>query len=161
MTTYASKQNAIVEEVMSRLDNGLPLASPPLLPISGTNPAHRSANRTIDQDSLPTFVVVVVENSEDDSQPQMPPSETVYRRCCWLWVEARVLADSADPDGAPDKYLDPYVDYVSSVLLTDEQLGGLCDRIEFDRAQYQSFDGDRVYCAAGLLFRVYYLGNPI
>jgi hypothetical protein len=159
--SYVTGQEAIVLEVISRLDAGLPAASPPLLPIPGILPAHRSASLSLDDDSLPTFVVVVVENSEDDSQPQASPSEKVYRRCAWVWVEARVVAPPADLDGAPDKFLDPYVDYVCSVLLSDERLGGRSDRMELDRVQYQSFAGRQVYCAAGLLFRVYYLGNPI
>ena len=156
----ATKQHSIVQEIISRLDSGLPTAEPPLLPPADLKPAHRSVSRPLDEEDLPTFAVMVVENSEDDTSPERP-AELVFRRCLWVWIEARALGDPADPDGAVDITMDPYVDYVMSVLLSDEQLGGLVDRIEPDRVMYEGWEGRRVYGTAAMLFRLYYLAEPI
>lgn len=157
----ASQQESIVQEIVARLTNGLPLAVPPVSPVSGTFAPHRSPTRPLDDDELPTFVVVVTENSEDDRDPSMAYDNGVRRRCAWVWVEYRGFASSADPDGAVDKACDPWVDYAMSVILTDEQLGGRCDSIEPDRVMYEGWEGKRVYVTAAMLFRVYYLAAPI
>lgn len=154
-------QEKIILEVLTRLTNGLPALPVPVLPPAGVFPPHRSIMRPLEDDELPTYAVMVAENSMDDSQPEPVPTESVYRRCLWLYIEVRALGDPANPDGAPDLALEPHVDFISTVMLTDEQLDGLCDRMEFDRVQYHSFQGDRTYAAAALVFRLYYLGNPL
>ncbi len=157
----ASHQELIAQEILSRLTNGLPLAFPPILPPVGLKTPHRSPTRPLDDDELPTFVVVVTENSEDDRDPSGGFAERVWRRCAWVWVEFRGLADPADADGAVDKACDPWVDYAMSVLLTDQQLGGRCDMIEPDRVMYEGWQGARSYVTAAMLFRVYYIASPI
>lgn len=155
-----TKQESIVQEVLSRLTVGLPDAVPPILPPTGIKAPHRSPTRPLDDDDLPTFAVMVVENSEDDTDNERP-AEQVFKRCLWLWVEARAYGDPTNPDGAVDATMDPFVDYAHSVLLSDEQLGGLTDRIEPDRTMYEGWEGRRVYATAAMLFRVYYIAEPI
>jgi hypothetical protein len=85
----------------------------------------------------------------------------VWRRCAWVWVEFRGTAPSNDVDGAVDKACDPWVDYAMSVILSDQQLGGLCDMIEPDRVMYEGWQGAHAYVTAAMLFRVYYIASPI
>lgn len=152
-------QEAIVREVVSRLTHGLPAAVPPLLPPTGLQAPHRSPTRPLDEDQLPTYAVMVVENGAEDTED--PPMEGVYRRCVWVWIEGRAIGDPTDPDGAVDATMDPYVDYAMSVLLSDEQLGGLSDRMEPNRVMYEGWEGHRVYCTAAILLRIYYTASPI
>jgi hypothetical protein len=155
----SSKQEEIVQEVISRLSLGLPTASPPLPPPTGLKAPHRAPTRSLDEDDLPTYAVMVVENSADEDP--LVPMDRVYRRCIWLWVEARALGDPANADGSVDETMDPYVDFAMSVMLSDEQLGGLSDRIDPVRVMYEGWEGKRVYCTAALLFRIYYVAEPI
>ena len=157
----SSKQEAIVLQIVSRLTNGLPTASPAILPPVGMLPPHRSPTRALDDDQLPTFVVSVSENTEDDRDPQAYFAEGAWRRCAWVWVEFRGIGDSADPDGAVDKQAESWVDYAMSVIMSDQQLGGTADSIEPDRVMYEGFEGRRVYVTAAMLFRVYYIASPI
>lgn len=156
MTT---KQEQIVQTVLSRLTVGLPDALPPLLPPTGLKTPHRSPTRPLDEDDLPTYAVMVVENSEDESDDA--PMDHVFRRCVWVWIEARAIGDPTNPDGSVDEVMDPYVDFAMSVLLSDEQLGGLADRMEPNRVMYEGWEGKHVYCTAAILFRVYYTAEPI
>ena len=157
----ASRQEEITLAFLDRLTNGLPAATPPILPLDGMTQPHRAPTRPLDDEELPTFVVVVTENSEDDRDAASAFADSVWRRCAWIWVEFRGLAPSSDPDGAVDKACDPWVDYAMSVLLSDQQLGGLCDMIEPDRVMYEGWQGQRTYVTAAMLFRVYYLASPI
>jgi len=157
----SSGQELIAQAIISRLTNGLPTATPPILPLDGMTTPHRSPTRPLDDDELPTYVVVVTENSEDDRDPEQAFADSVWRRCAWVWVEFRGTAPSSDIDGAVDKACDPWVDYAMSVLLSDQQLGGLCDMIEPDRVMYEGWQGQRAYVTAAMLFRVYYLASPI
>jgi hypothetical protein len=157
----ASRQEEITQAILARLTDGLPSATPPILPLDGMTPPHRSPTRPLDDEELPTFVVVVTENSEDDRDAAVAFAEGAWRRCAWVWVEFRGLAPSSDIDGAVDKACDPWVDYAMSVLLSDQQLGGLCDMIEPDRVMYEGWQGQRTYVTAAMLFRVYYIASPI
>lgn len=157
----SSRQEQIAQEIVARLTNGLPSATPPIFPPDTLVTPHRSPTRPLDDDDLPTFVVVVTENSEDDRDPTMAYADKVWRRCAWIWVEFRGTADTSNIDGAVDEACDSWVDYALSVLLTDQQLGGLCDMIEPDRVMYEGWQGSKSYVTAAMLFRVYYVASPI
>jgi len=157
----ATQQELITQKILSNLTLGLPSANPPIYPPDGMTTPHRSPTRPLDDDELPTFVVVITENSEDDRDSEMAFADSMWRRCAWVWVEYRGVAPSTDIDGAVDKACDPWVDYAMSVILSDQQLGNLCDMIEPDRVMYEGWQGQRTYVTAAMLFRVYYLASPI
>lgn len=157
----ATRQEAIIQKIMTRLTSGLPTYNPPVAPITGLKTPHRSVSRPLDEDELPTFVAAVVQNNEDDAEGDTTMPDGPYRRVMWVWVEARCLGASSDSDGPAEKYLDPYVEFCYRVLLSDPQLDGLCDRIEPERVIYEGWQGKHYYLAGAMLFRVYYLGDPI
>lgn len=155
-------QELVVQRIVERLTVGLPAPfSPVVPPPTGMLPPHRSVTRALDEDELPTYAVMVVQNNEDDEEGEGASPEGPWKRVVWIYVEARITGPETDVDGAADKYLDPWVDYAHTVLLSDPQLGGAANRIEPERTVYEGYDGDRVYLAAAMLFRVYYFGNPI
>lgn len=153
-----TKQEEIVVALMARLTAGLPSVYPPILPPTGLKTPHRSPARSLDDDDLPTYAAMVVENAEDEDVPEV---DGAWLRVLWVWVEARAHGDVSDPDGSIDATMDPFVDYALSVLLTEPSLGGLVDRIVPNRVIYEGWEGKRVYCTAGMLFKLHYIAAPI
>lgn len=161
----STRQSAIILKMIERLREGLPEATPPIEPLGNMKEPHRAITRPIHEDILPVFAVAVVENFEDDNdyERDIQPADGAFRRCSWVWVEARVLADREVflISQGPDEILDPYVEFATSVLLSDMQLGGLCDNMKLERVIYEAFEGEEIYCSAGMLFKLYYIGDPI
>jgi hypothetical protein len=126
------------EQILAKIKTELEEIS---APTNLSEKVHRSLSVALDRSEVPC---VVVEPVRDD-----PNNESIYRIVWRLRVRIKVIVRGA----IPDQVADPIIESIHEKIMSDIELGGLCENIEPGPVNFELLDSD----AGGGIFPIDYV----